>query len=143
MSRLEGRLFAKSGSLFMVVATNTSAGTAEVSCCLDGQRLVIDMTLAEVSRHISASAGFVLDNLNGPEAGRRIEKRNDGWHFSAREGFMGPYASEMEAARELGKYVLAVQTVSPARRDSGSPGTPDKRIPRRRNSDTPASAQAV
>jgi hypothetical protein len=82
----------------------------------------------------------MLDNLNGPDAARRIERRKDGWHFSAREGFMGPYASEQEAARELGKYVLAVQTVSPPRRGSGSPGT---RIPRRRIADTPASAQAV
>ncbi|MGE0624925.1 MAG: DUF6316 family protein [Pseudomonadales bacterium] len=142
--RFEGRLFAESGCLFMVVAVNESEGTARVSCRLDGQPVVLDMPLTEVSRRISASAGIQLDNLNGPDSKRRLQSQDDGWHFSTREGLMGPYPSEKDAARELARYVLSMQTVpNPSRREGVPRPGSASHAPRRRSSDRSEAVHAT
>ena len=132
--RFEGRLFAEAGCLFMVVAVDESEGTAKVSCRLDGQPVVLDMPLSEVSRRISASSGLQLDNLNSPDAKRRLHSKEDGWHFTTREGPMGPYPTEKDAARELARYVLCMQTEPVAARQNGGvpPGSATE-SPRRRS----------
>jgi len=136
--RFEGRLFAESGCLFMVVAVNEPEGKANVSCRLDGQSVVLEMPLTEVSRRISASASIQLDNLNGPDSRRRLQRQDDGWHFSSREGLMGPYPTEKDAARELARYVLCRQTdglQADAPQATAAPGSGTARTPRRRSSD--------
>jgi len=135
--RFEGRLFAESGCLFLVVAVNEPEGKAKVSCRLDGQSVVLEMPLSEVARRISASSGIQLDNLNGPDSRRRLQREDDGWHFTSREGLMGPYPTEKDAARELARYVLCRQT--DARQtdalQTAAPGSGTARTPRRRSSD--------
>jgi hypothetical protein len=145
--RFEGRLFAEGGCLFMVLATDPAEGTAQVSCRMDGQQLVIDMPLTEVSKRISSSTSLVLDNLNGPDTKQRIIEQENGWCFSAREGLMGPYPSEQEAARALGRYILSMQTVTPA--GEKAPAAPVERSTgsssahQRRSSDVPENVTAV
>jgi hypothetical protein len=140
--RFEGRLFAESGCLFMVIAVDESKEIARVSCRLDGQSVVLDMPLSEVSRRISASSGIQLDNLNGPDSRRRLQRQDDGWHFTSREGLMGPYPTEKDAARELARYVLLRQTdvlqtaPNPTHPEAAAaPGSGTARTPRRRSSD--------
>ena len=140
--RFEGRLFAEGGCLFMVVSTDEREETARVSCRLDDQSVVIDMPISEVSRRISSSTGIILDNLNGPESRRRISQQDDAWHFSTREGLMGPYESKEEAARELGRYVLSMQTKLPPK-PRPAEGASIKRTPQRRSSDAMDGVQAV
>lgn len=113
LQRFEGRLFAEGGCLFMVVSTNEAAQTARVSCGLDGHTQVIEMPLPEVAKRISSSSGLMLDNLNGPDSARRLLKQRDGWYFSTREGLMGPYPTEKAAGRDLGRYILSMQTEGP------------------------------
>lgn len=129
----------------MVVAVNEIDGTAKVSCRLDGQPVVVDMPLAEVSRRISASAGIQLDNLNGPDSKRRLQSRDDGWHFTTREGLMGPYPTEKDAARELARYVLSMQTErNPSKREGVPPaGSGTAHTPRRRASDRSEAVHAT
>lgn len=122
LGRFEGRLFAEGGCLFMVVRADEAAGTARVSCRVDRQTQVIEMPLADVAKRVSSGAQLVLDNLNGPETTRRIQKQKDGWYFSAREGQMGPYGSEQEAARQLGRYILSMQTDPPIRKTGQAAG---------------------
>ncbi len=116
LGRFEGRLFAEGGCLFMVVRADEAAGTARVSVRVDRQTQVIDMPLPEVAKRVSSGAQLVLDNLNGPDSVRRIKKQQDGWHFTTREGLMGPYDSEQDAARQLGRYILCMQTEPPSRK---------------------------
>ena len=129
----------------MVVAVNESEGSARVSCRLDGQSVVLDMPLTEVSRRISASAGIQLDNLNGPDSKRRLQSREDGWHFTTREGPKGPYPTEKDAARELARYVLCMQTEPKTARSDGTAtaesGTAP--APRRRATDNAEALRAA
>jgi len=142
--RFEGRLFAEAGSLFMVVAVNESEASAKVSCRLDGQAVVLDMPLADVSRRISASSGIQLDNLNSPESKRRLQSEDDGWYFSSREGRIGPYPTEKDAARELARYVLCMQTEPAVKRDGMAPaGSGTATTPLRRSSDRSETLQAA
>ena len=128
----------------MVIATDPAEGTAQVSCRMDGQQLVLDMPIAEVSKRISSSTSLVLDNLNGPETKRRIVEDENGWCFSAREGLMGPYPSEQEAARALGRYILSMQTVTPPRGEAPAENsTGSSGVRRRRSSDVPEKVTAV
>ncbi|MEZ5558406.1 MAG: DUF6316 family protein [Pseudomonadales bacterium] len=145
LQRLEGRLFAEGGCLFMVLNTDESAGTARVSCRLNGEPQVIDMPLSEVTRRISSSAALVLDNLNGPESKKRVTKQRNGWSFSTREGIMGPYETEAEAVRELGRYILCMQTTGTPRKESqpAAPSEQSRPAPRRRVSDLGRGAQAA
>jgi len=146
--RFEGRLFAESGCLFMVVAVDEPEGKARVSCRLDGQSVVLDMPLAEVSRRISASSGIQLDNLNSPDSRRRLQRLDDGWHFTSREGLMGPYPTEKDAARELARYVLSrqtdgLQTAPNSREAAPAPGSGTANTPRRRSADQSAPLRAA
>jgi len=125
----------------MVVAVNESEGSARVSCRLDGQSVVLDMPLADVSRRITASAGIQLDNLNGPETKRRLLLEDDAWHFTTREGRMGPYPTQKDAARELARYVLRMQSDPNAPKKSAA--VPPGSGPRRRTSDSPEPLHAV
>lgn len=117
LGRFEGRLFVESGCLFMVVAADEAAEKARVSCRIDGQTQVIEMPLADVAQRVAASAGMILDNLNGPESARRLHQRKDGWYAAAREGHIGPFASEKEAGRELVKHILAMQAANDTPRE--------------------------
>ena len=135
MARFEGRLFAKGGSLFLVVAADQKADTARVSCQLDGQRMVLEMSLTEVSRLVAESASLNLDNLNGPDTTRRVEERQDGWYFTSREGAKGPYGSAEDARRALGHYVLAAQTETPSQPAREPRRPPGRSAQRRRISD--------
>ena len=110
IGRFEGRLFAEDGRLYYVVEADEAAGTARVSCRIAGEHRVIEMPVAEVAQRISAGSDLVLDNINSNETSKRVLRKDDGWYFSAREGLMGPYDSDEDAERELGRYILAAQS---------------------------------
>ncbi len=112
--RLEGRLFAEAGTMFMVLDADDRAGTARVSCRLDGEQQVVEMPLAEAVRRISTASTLILDNMNSPESLRRISRQGDHWYFASREGSIGPYLSKTDAAHNLCRYILAMQTTPPA-----------------------------
>ena len=114
VGRYEGRLFAEDGRLYMVVEANEDADVARVSCCIDGERQVIEMSIMDVAARISAGTDLVLDNINGNDSEKRILRKKDGWFFSAREGLKGPYRTGAEAKRELGKYIVASQSAAAA-----------------------------
>lgn len=81
-----------------------------ISYRADGERQLVDLPLTEIRRRLSLGANLILDNISGSESANRIERKKDGWYFSAREGLKGPYRSGEEAERELGQYVLSAQT---------------------------------
>ncbi len=110
MNRLEGRLFAESGALFMVIHANEAEDLAQVSFRVNDQTQVIDMPFSEASARVANGSSLILDNLNSPNAARRLLEMKDGWYFAAREGQMGPYDSKEQAGQELGKYILTMQT---------------------------------
>ena len=110
LGRFEGRLFAEDGCLFMVVRANEVTGEARVTCRVDGHTQVIEMPVADVARRVSANAGLMLDNLNGPNTAKRLLQKDDGWYFASREGDKGPFLSRKEAAGQLIRYVLCMQT---------------------------------
>jgi hypothetical protein len=110
LQRFEGRLFADAGCLYLVVQTSEAAGTARVSCRQDGRPRVVEMPLAEVARRMSAGGNLLLDNADGAVAAKRLVRKPDGWFFSAREGHQGPFPSEAEAKRALGRYLVTVQS---------------------------------
>lgn len=112
LARFEGRLFAEDGRLHLVIHADEDAGTALVSCRVDGQAQVIEMSLMEVGMRISS--GLALDSLNGAESSKRILQKEGGWFFAAREGHKGPFASKAEAQSELRAYILSAQSVSAA-----------------------------
>ena len=142
MKRFEGRLFAEGGCLFMVLSTDETSGTAQVSCRMDGQQLVLEMPLVEVSRRVASSNGLILDNLNSPESRKRLSETDEGWCFTTREGTEGPFETREEAARELGRYVLSRQTDTA---DEGARAAKGKRrgSPNRRTSDKPEPLRAA
>jgi hypothetical protein len=140
--RFEGRLFAEDGCLFMVVAVNEAEGSARVTCSVDERPVVLEMPLEEISRRITSSTHLILDNLNSPDAKRRLQEADDGWYFSAREGRVGPYPTEKDAARALGRYVLSKQTDGSARPADAPAGGPAN-SPRRRSSDQPSVANVT
>ncbi len=109
LGRFEGRLFAEDGCLFLVVHADEARDLARVTCRVDDSRQLMEMPLTEVVRRIHSSPGLMLDNLNGAASRRRIFHRGDGWHFSAREGAMGPYRSREDAGRALVRHVLRMQ----------------------------------
>ena len=112
MARYAGRLFAEDGRLHMVVEANEDDGIARVSCRIDGEHCVLEMPLAEVCKHISSGKDLVLDNINSADSLKRVVAREDGWYFSAREGWQGPYALEEDAADALSKYIVAAQSAA-------------------------------
>lgn len=109
LRRCEGRLFTESGVLFLVVATDEEQGTARVSCRVADGLQVIDMPLTDVTRRLTANADLKLDNLNGPNAVKRIVSQDGEWFFTAREGLQGPFATSEDAKRALARYILCMQ----------------------------------
>lgn len=117
LSRFEGRLFAEGGCLFLVVRVDQESGIGRVSCRIDGERQLIDMPLTDIANRVAKGAGLILDNLNGPQAARRLRQRNEGWYFAAREGEKGPFDSRQTAGEELVRYILSMQSLHESRRE--------------------------
>jgi len=109
LRRFEGRLFTESGVLFLVVAADEQQGTARVSCRVAGELQLVDMPLADVAKRLTANADLKLDNLNGPNAVKRIVSQDGEWFFTAREGLQGPFATSEDAKRALARYILSMQ----------------------------------
>jgi len=122
LRRCEGRLFTESGVLFLVVSADERQGTARVSCRVAGELQVLDMPLADVTKRLTANADLKLDNLNGPNAVKRIVSQDGEWFFTAREGLQGPFATSEEAKRGLARYILSMQ-------DALAPVTPRAAAP--------------
>ena len=114
-SRLEGRLFADEGRLYLVIDVDTEAGFARVSYRADGQQQVAQIPISEVSLRLSFGSNLLLDGASTADKSNRIIKKTDGWFFTTRDGVNGPYQSETEATEALSKYILSVQSNSPSR----------------------------
>jgi hypothetical protein len=125
LNRLEGRLFTKSGTLFLVVHADEASDTAQVSFCVNEETQVLDLPFSEAAARVASGASLILDNLNSPESVRRILEMKDGWYFASREGEMGPYPSREEAGQQLGRYILSMQEIGKTSRDADeSPRSP-------------------
>ena len=116
LNRFEGRLFAESGVLFMVVEADLTTGMARVSCRIEGELQLLDMSLEDVSSRLAASGELKLDNLNGPNAEKRLVKERGKFFFTSREGQQGPFGSEEDARHALACYIIARQTDDDASR---------------------------
>lgn len=114
IKRFEGRLFAEEGRLCLVVEVKEEERIARVSCCIDGNRTILEMPIAEVGKRLSAGSDLVLDNINGEQAKKRVVKKKDGWFFSAREGLKGPFDTEDAAEAGLQEHILAAQSTAAA-----------------------------
>ena len=109
-SRMEGRLFALEGRLYLVVEVNTATQSARVSCRANGKHRVFDMPVAEVAARLCANAHIDLDGLNQKTTSDRVMQQQDGWYFRAREGLQGPFACQSEAQEHLQSYIMASQS---------------------------------
>ena len=160
LRRFEGRLFTEDGMLFLVVAADHTQETARVSCRVEGTTQVVDMPLSEVARRLTANPDLKLDNLNGPDAARRIVCQDGEWFFTAREGMQGPFDTSDAAKHGLARHVLRMQAAvgsdasagskpftSPVAAPGGGSGTAGDRAPtrgeRRRTPDPEASRAGV
>jgi len=114
IARFEGRLFAENGRLCMVVETDEKAGTARVSTQVDGKHTLLDYSLTQVSERIAASGNLSLDNTSGANAKKRLIQKEEGWFYQTREGEQGPFESREIAERELGRFIVAKQSVDEA-----------------------------
>lgn len=112
LNRYEGRLFAESGTLFMVVQADAENDAARVSYRVKDETHVIEMPLSEVAKRVSAGSNLILDNLNSPESAKRLLEQEDGWYFASREGEIGPYESKADAGQAMGRYILSMQSVN-------------------------------
>jgi len=110
LNRYEGRLFAESGVLFLVVEANLKTSTARVSCRVEGDLQLVEMPLEDVQARLAATGELKLDNVNGPNAEKRIVKQNAKFFFSSREGNQGPFASAEDAKHALACYIIASQS---------------------------------
>lgn len=122
LSRFEGRLFAEDGCLFLVVHVDQATGTGRVSCRIDDATQVTELPLSEIARRVSQSGNLILDNLNGPQAAKRLLRRKGGWYFASREGDMGPFDSKQQAGQELARYILSMQSRDETRRGASRSG---------------------
>ncbi len=134
VGRLEGRLFADDGCLFMVLNVDDEQGIATVSCRVAGTRQVLDMPIDHVYQRISSERSLILDNLNSADTLRRVFEETDGWHFVSREGNMGPFDSKDTAANQPCRYILSMQTLAAETPLSLRP-SPNRGSPRRRTED--------
>ena len=117
LNRLEGRLFTESGTLFMVVHADEVNDQAQVSFRVNEETQVLDLPFSEAAARVAKGANLILDNLNSPEAAKRILQMKDGWYFASREGEMGPYESKEEAGQSLGRYILSMQEIGQTSRE--------------------------
>jgi len=118
LHRLEGRLFSESGTLFMVVHANEAENTAQVSFRVNEATQVIDMPFSDAAARVAVGTSLILDNLNSPEAAKRILEMKDGWYFASREGRLGPYENKEDAGQALGRYILTKQVENETPRES-------------------------
>ena len=118
LNRLEGRLFTESGTLFMVVHADEANDQAQVSFRVNEETQVLDLPFSEAAARVAKGANLILDNLNSPEAAKRILEMKDGWYFASREGEMGPYESKEEAGQNLGRYILSMQEMGKTSRET-------------------------
>ena len=109
-SRMTGRLFLRDGCLHFVLDVDIDAGTARVSCAKNGQRQVFDIPLTDVAERLAGNPNLVLDTHSNNSKPDRIKRRSDGWFFATRGGAQGPFATESEARKALGDYLLAAQS---------------------------------
>ena len=121
MNRLEGRLFTKSGTLFMVVHADEANDKAQVTFRVNEETQVLDLPYSEAAARVAKGANLILDNLNSPEAAKRILEMKDGWYFASREGEMGPFESKEEAGQRLGRYILSMQEIGKTSRENEQP----------------------
>ena len=117
LNRLEGRLFTESGTLFMVVHADEANDKAQVSFRVNEETQVLDLPFSEAAARVAKGANLILDNLNSPEAAKRILEMKDGWYFASREGEIGPYESKEEAGKRLGRYILSMQETGQTSRE--------------------------
>ena len=117
LNRLEGRLFTESGTLFMVVHADEVNDQAQVSFRVNEETQVLDLPFSEAAARVAKGANLILDNLNSPEAAKRILEMKDGWYFASREGEMGPYESKEAAGQSLGRYILSMQETGQTSRE--------------------------
>lgn len=110
--RYEGRLFIVDGVLHFVTEVDEEAREARVSCRADGVTTVKVMPLGEVANYLASCSEIRLDNLNAPEAAKRVVEQDDGWYFVTREGEQGPYESEATASEALQQFILKVQSAA-------------------------------
>jgi len=120
LNRLEGRLFTKSGTLFMVVHADEANDTAQVSFRVNEETQVLDLPFNEAADRVASGANLILDNLNSPESVRRILEMKDGWYFASREGEKGPFTSKEEAGQQLGRYILSMQEIGKTSREENA-----------------------
>jgi len=109
--RIEGRLLADEGRLCLVIAADPDTGIAQVSCCVDGERKLIEMPILEVSQRLASHVD--LESLN-PGKNKRIVEKAEGWFFIAREGMQGPYPTDTAANEALSAHIVALQTTTSA-----------------------------
>ena len=117
LNRLEGRLFTESGTLFMVVHADEANDQAQVSFRINEENQVLDLPFSEAAARVAKGASLILDNLNSPQAAKRIREMTDGWYFASREGEMGPYESKEAAGQSLGRYILSMQETGQTSRE--------------------------
>ena len=118
LNRLEGRLFTESGTLFMVVHADEANDQAQVSFRVNNEETqLLDLPFSEAAARVAKGANLILDNLNSPEAAKRILQMKDGWYFASREGEMGPYESKEAAGQSLGRYILSMQETGQTSRE--------------------------
>ena len=107
--RYEGRLFVEDGRLHMVINVDTTTGMAHVSCNDGNGAKVSEWPVTEIGNRLSRTNGLMLDGLVRNDHSERITEKDDGWHFTSREGLKGPYDSEKKAEAALKEYILASQ----------------------------------
>jgi len=110
VNRFEGRLFLEDGRLCMVVEADESRGVGRVSSRADGQTKVVEMPLSEIGQRLSMSTKMTLDSIGAATSTQRVQQQSDGWYFSAREGLIGPFATQAEAQKELTGHMLSSQS---------------------------------
>jgi len=108
VNRFEGRLFLEHGRLYMVVEADEIGGMGRVSVSIDGERQLLDMPISEIAQRLAKSAKLTLDSIGDATAGR-VQKKSDGWFFSAREGLKGPFDSQQDAQEALDSYIMLSQ----------------------------------
>jgi len=120
LNRYEGRLFAESGVLFLVVEANLKTGMARVSCRVEGDLQLVEMPIEDVSARLAATGELKLDNVNGPNAEKRLVKQNGKFFFTSREGNQGPFGNPEDAKHALACYIISKQSdrENPSRRRS-------------------------
>jgi len=110
VNRLEGRLFAEEGRLCLVLEADPDTGMAQVSRCVDSERQVIPMPIADVCSRLATNVD--LDSLGKENKSDRTVEKDDGWYACAREGDIGPFETQKQAAKALEDHIRELQTTT-------------------------------